>query len=88
MPDAADDFPSGLVFPSLDDAPKRRRVILFVCVVAAAGVALVWPVYPAVSSIRPYILGLPFSLAWVVGWLLVVFASLVVVYRAEEHSTE
>jgi hypothetical protein len=53
-----------------------------------AGLALVWPVYPSVASIRPYVLGLPFSLAWVVGWLGVVFVALVLLYRADEHQSE
>jgi hypothetical protein len=85
VPDSPDDLPRGLVFPSLQNAPaRRRRILAFVAVVALAGVALVWPVYPSVASIRPYVLGLPFSLAWVVGWLAVVFGALVLLYRAEE----
>jgi hypothetical protein len=87
--DAPHDVPLGLVFPSLDDAPaRRRRVFAFVAVVAVAGLALIWPVYPSVAGIRPYVLGLPFSLAWVVGWLIVVFGALVGLYRAEEADSD
>ena len=89
MSDSTEDLPSGLVFPSLqENAGRRRRVLAFVSVVALAGVALIWPVYPMVSGIRPYIFGLPFSLAWVVGWLLVVFLALVALYRSEGASDD
>ena len=86
MPDADDDVPQGLVFSSLRKSPaRRRRTLAFLAVVMVAGLALVWPVYPSVASIRPYVLGLPFSLAWVVGWLGVVFVALVLLYRADEQ---
>lgn len=85
VPDSSDDLPHSLVFSSLQDAPtRRRRTFAFLAVVITAGLALVWPVYPSVAGIRPYVLGLPFSLAWVVGWLIVVFVALVLLYRAEE----
>lgn len=51
--------------------------------VLIAGIALVWPVYPLARSIRPYVLGLPFSFAWVVGWLVLVFVALVLFYRTD-----
>jgi len=83
--DSSDDVPLGLVFPSLRDAPvRRRRVFAFVALVAIAGLALIWPVHPSVAGIRPYVLGLPFSLVWVVGWLVVVFGALVFLYWTEE----
>lgn len=89
MTNASDDLPSGLIFPSLEDTPsRRRRTLAFVTVGLIAGLALVWPVYPSVASIRPYVLGLPFSLVWVVGWLIVVFVALALFYRAEEHDSD
>ena len=40
--------------------------------------AMTWPVYARFgNSIEPYVLGLPFSLAWVVGWVLMTFVVLV-----------
>jgi len=84
MPDRPDDVPRGLVVPALTGDSRRSWILRGVLVVLAAATAgLIWPVYPAVSSIRPYVLGLPFSFAWVVGWLVVVFGALVVLYRAE-----
>ncbi len=86
MSDTSDDVPRGFVFSSLrDTTSRRRRTLAFVAVVAVAGLALIWPVYPSVAGIRPYVFGVPFSLAWVVGWLVVVFLALVLYYRTEEH---
>ena len=40
--------------------------------------ALTWPGYDWFGNrIEPYVLGLPFSLAWVVGWVGLSFAALV-----------
>jgi thiol:disulfide interchange protein len=89
VPDSDDGIPRGLVFSSLRKNPaRRRRTLAFVAVIAIAGLALIWPVYPSVARIRPYVLGLPFSLAWVVGWLAVVFVALVFLYRADELDSD
>jgi len=52
-------------------------------VTVISGLALIWPVYPLAGSIRPYVLGLPLSFAWVVGWLVVMFVALVLFYRTD-----
>jgi polyferredoxin len=89
MSDSSNDIPRGLVFRRLRrGSDHRARTLAFVSVVLVAGLALLWPVYPLVPSIEPYVLGLPFSFAWVVGWLVVVFGALVLLYRAEEQSSE
>ena len=41
-----------------------------------AFLALVWPVYPLFSGAAPLVLGVPPSLAWVIGVLLVSFCGL------------
>jgi hypothetical protein len=41
--------------------------------------AVTWPLYAKLGdSIEPYVFGLPFSLAWVVGWVGLTFVALVV----------
>lgn len=81
------DVPNGLVFFPKGTAPrKRRRRTLTVAIVLVAAVALIWPVYPFFGGAFPLILGLPLSLAWVVLWLILVFAALVGLYRSEERS--
>lgn len=81
----ADDIPNGLVLFSSDVSPqRRRRRLAFIAVMALALVALIWPVYPVFGDVRPLILGLPLSLAWVILWLTVSFGALVWLYRTEE----
>ena len=47
-------------------------LFLLVCI-AAVG----WPLYPALGGgIEPFVLGLPLSLAWIVGWLLLSFLAI------------
>ena len=75
--------PNGLVF-SAAGAPRRRRWI-FAAVVAAALLALVWPVYPRFGGLYPFVFGLPLSFAWVVLWLFVVFGALVWLYHTDHR---
>lgn len=40
--------------------------------------AITWPGYAWLGNrLRPFVLGLPFSLAWVVGWVLLSLVALV-----------
>ena len=84
MSDSSDDRPRGLVLPGLQDDSRRAPLLSLLVVTVISGLALIWPVYPFAGSIRPYVLGLPFSFAWVVGWLVVMFVALVLFYRVDE----
>ena len=80
------ELPAGLTLfrPGTDPAKRRRRqVFLGIYVLVAA--LLVWPVFPLFSGIRPLILGLPLSLAWVVLALTVMFGALVWLYRTDSE---
>jgi hypothetical protein len=80
------DVPFGIRLPSLLQSSSRRRWRLgVVAVVTVAGASLVWPIYAQFGGIRPYVLGLPLSLAWVVGWLAVVFVTLGAFFLHEER---
>ncbi len=83
MEDSPDDIPRGLVVPGLGDS-RRPALLAFLVVSILSGLALIWPVYPWAVDLTPYVLGLPFSFAWTVGWLVVVFIALVLLYRADE----
>ena len=75
-------------FPS-DLPPGPRRVYLAATAFfAATFVALVWPVYPLFAGIRPRILGLPLSLAWVTGWVVAGFLVLAAVHLWEGRRGE
>ena len=46
------------------------------CACALSG--LTWPVYAALGNkLKPRVLGLPFSLAWIVAWIVASFLALV-----------
>ncbi|MDY7095636.1 MAG: hypothetical protein SX243_21895 [Acidobacteriota bacterium] len=81
--------PRGLVlFPPGTPPEVRRRRVTFVGIVIAAALALVWPVASWVANPLPLVLGLPMSLAWIVGWLLVVCAGLAWMYRGDRKLPE
>lgn len=74
---------SGLVIPGLQNERQRGPLVGFLAVMLITGIALVWPVYPFFSSIRPFILGFPLSFAWIIVWLFVGFGALVFYYRRD-----
>lgn len=77
---------SGLkLFPSGSSPRHRRRRLVFAAICALLTAALIWPVYPLASGIRPLILGLPLSLGYIVIVLLLMFAALIWLYRGEEE---
>jgi predicted PurR-regulated permease PerM len=52
--------------------------VAFAVFCACALSALIWPIYPALGNkIEPRVLGLPFSLAWIVAWIVASFLALV-----------
>ena len=62
-------------------APRRHRLLLGIVLLALA--ASVWPGYLLGARVSPYILGLPFSLAWLVLCVAVVFVALWLTFRAD-----
>lgn len=68
------------IFPSHLSPRERvvyRAATLFFVVLFFA---LIWPVYPRFAGIRPLILGVPLSLAYVVGLLLASFFGLLALF--------
>lgn len=60
-----------------------RRKIIFLLLLAAVQVGLIWPIYPLFSGIRPFILGLPLSFFWLLVMLSLAFASLLWYYLTD-----
>jgi hypothetical protein len=83
---SAPEVPRGLVLfaPTASPAHRRRR-LLFLALAVTAACAVIWPIYPLATSARPFVLGLPFSLAWLIGWLLLIFVGLVGLYRHDRR---
>lgn len=72
-----------------DLTPGERRVYLgATAVLVVVFCALVWPVYPRFAGIRPLVLGVPLSLAWVVAWLLVSFMTLLALFLWEGNRSD
>jgi len=72
---------------------ESRRVplrhVIFICYVAACLLAIVWPGYAWFGNrIEPYVAGLPFSLAWIVSWVLATFVALALYHWANERVTD
>jgi hypothetical protein len=61
--------------------PLRHKLLLAVVLLALA--LCVWPGYLLAARIEPYIFGLPFSLAWIVLCLILVFTALALTFRAD-----
>jgi hypothetical protein len=57
-------------------APFPRN-LLFALYVVVCALALTWPGYELVGNrVEPFVVGLPFTLAWNVGWVLATFVVL------------
>jgi hypothetical protein len=62
----------------------RHWLLAAYCLVCL--VCLLWPVYAEVGGrIEPFVLGLPLAFAWMIGWMLLTFAVLLVYHLRCEH---
>jgi len=67
----------------------RLRNALFAAYVVTCVLMVCWPGYAWLgNSVEPFVLGLPFSLAWVVAWVLATFLVLVVYDLSGERSRD
>ena len=65
---------------------RRFRNLLFGGYVVVCLLAVTWPGYAWLgNSVEPYVLGLPFSLAWIVGWVLLTFFVLLAYHVTNPH---
>jgi hypothetical protein len=68
--------------------PRRRDLVFALYVIGCAG-ALTWPGYAWLGNrIEPLVLGVPFSLAWVVGWVGLSFVALLLYHVADRGDRE
>ena len=73
-------------FPSDQDPSRRRVYAAATAFFLVVFLAVTWPVYARFAGIEPRVLGLPLSLAWVVGWVLASFLALLALYLWEERT--
>ena len=69
--------------------PSKTPHILLALFCVVFLLAVCWPGYAwAGVRIEPYVLGLPFSFAWVVGWLLTAFVVIAIYHRVTAETNE
>ena len=81
--------PRGLVFfKAQDSLSHRRRRWTFLALGILVTAMLVWPLGLLGARVFPLVLGLPFSIAWIVLALLIMFASLIWLFLNEAPEPE
>ena len=73
---------SGAARPS--GAPLRHRLCLTAVLLILA--CMLWPGYLPALRVDPYVLGLPFAYAWIVGCIVAAFIVLLLTYRADRRA--
>lgn len=76
------------VFPSRLTRRQRRVYRAVTVFYVLLFFALLWPVYPRFSGLEPRVLGMPFSLAYVVVGVLLSFLVLFALFRWERRSPD
>jgi hypothetical protein len=65
----------------MSQVPRRHKLLMAVVLLTLA--ASIWPGYLLGDRIEPYVLGLPLSLVWLVGCIVVMFVALLLTFRAD-----
>jgi hypothetical protein len=74
----------------MTDTEQKSRATptrLFAAFTVVMLALVTFPIYGLANSVEPMILGLPFSMAWVIFWILVEFAALIAFYQYEFAGT-
>ena len=70
---------------SVQQPAKKLVVRWFIVFLVLIQFSLIWPIYPLVGYIEPIILGMPFSIVWVLLCLLLSFSGLLAYFLWEEQ---
>lgn len=70
-----------------DERRRRRRHAVALGIALTSLLAFIWPGYTLAARIEPYLLGLPFALAWLVLWILACFATFLWLYLIESRES-
>jgi len=74
----------GLVlFPNGWSSKQKKSAIFWVLFFTVVFLANIWPLYLVANSATPFVLGLPFSMFWIILWIVIGFIGLLVMYRSE-----
>jgi hypothetical protein len=74
----------GLVFFPKEWSPKqKKRAIFWFLFFTVVFLANIWPLYLVANSATPFVLGMPFSMFWIILWIVIGFIGLLIMYRSE-----
>ncbi len=74
----------GLVlFPKGWSSKQKKSAIFWVLFFTVVFLANIWPLYLVANSATPFVLGMPFSMFWIILWIVIGFIGLLVMYRSE-----
>ena len=73
-----------------DDRTGGRTVrpIYFVAFTVAILLVMIFPIYGLGNRVEPYVLGLPFSMVWVIFWIIVEFFGVIAFFLYEHGGGE
>lgn len=74
----------GLMY-SVQQPSKKSVLRWFIAFLVLIQFSLIWPIYPVVGYIEPIMLGMPFSIVWVLLCLLLSFSGLLAYFLWEEQ---
>ncbi len=69
--------------PSRPATAGEKNGVFWFCYFLVCLLAQVWPVYLIGNRIKPYLLGMPFSMFWIGLWIVIIFIGLVIKYNQE-----
>ena len=72
------------IFSTARNKMERRVYSTVTIIVIGTFLATMWPIYPLFSRIRPFVLGMPASLFYLLVLVFHVFFSLLALYRWED----
>ena len=71
------------VFPKGYPAKEKKRSIFWFMFFLLVFLAHIWPLFMVGNRVAPYILGMPFSMFWIVLWTFIGFVGLLAMYKSE-----
>jgi len=73
------------LFPTDVTPEERKRKIFWLLFFVVVFCAQVWPIYMIGNRVCPLILGMPFSMAWIVLWIIIELIGLIVMTNQLER---
>ena len=73
------------IFSSALDSTERRVYGAAAAIFIGTFLATMWPIYPLFSRIRPFVLGIPFSLVYLLILTTVCFVTMLALYLWESR---